>query len=77
MDANVILLPGDGIGPEIVAQAELVLAEVAERFGHKFHMSRHAIGGCAIDEFGSALPDETLQACRESDAILLPSLIPL
>jgi 3-isopropylmalate dehydrogenase len=71
MDAKIILLPGDGIGPEIVAQAQRVLTRIAERFGHNFTMSSHPIGGCAIDEFGTALPDETLQACRESDAILL------
>ena len=71
MDATLVLLPGDGIGPEIVAQAELVLRQVADRFGHQFQISRHAIGGCAIDESGTALPDETLAACREANAILL------
>jgi 3-isopropylmalate dehydrogenase len=71
MHAKIILLPGDGIGPEVVAQAQRVLNRIAERFGHNFSMSSHPIGGCAIDEFGTALPDETLQACRESDAVLL------
>jgi 3-isopropylmalate dehydrogenase len=71
MDATIILLPGDGIGPEIVDQAQRVLTRIAERFEHNFTMSSHPIGGCAIDQFGTALPDETLQACRESDAVLL------
>ncbi len=71
MDANIVLLPGDGIGPEIVAQAERVLRSIAEQYGHVFTLSSHPIGGCAIDEFGDPLPEQTLQACRQSDAILL------
>ena len=71
VDANIVLLPGDGIGPEIVAQAERVLQVVAEQHGHEFHLSSHPIGGCAIDEFGDPLPESTLKACRESDAVLL------
>jgi len=71
MEATLVLLPGDGIGPEIVDQAERVLTQVAEQFGHQFSLSRQPIGGCAIDEFGTALPDATLEACRNSDAVLL------
>ncbi len=71
MDARIVLLPGDGIGPEIVAQAERVLQVIAERHGHHFQLSSHPIGGCAIDEFGDPLPESTLDACRESAAILL------
>ena len=71
MDAKIVLLPGDGIGPEIVAQAHRVLQVVAERAGHRFQFSSHPIGGCAIDEFGTPLPGDTLAACRDSDAILL------
>lgn len=71
MDAKIILLPGDGIGPEIVAQAQRVLQHVAERSGHTFNLASHPIGGCAIDEFGTALPNETLEACRQADAVLL------
>ncbi|MFV1991439.1 MAG: 3-isopropylmalate dehydrogenase, partial [Acidimicrobiales bacterium] len=71
MDANIVLLPGDGIGPEIVAQAERVLQVIAERHGHCFGLSSHPIGGCAIDECGDPLPESTLDACREADAILL------
>ena len=71
MNATIVLLPGDGIGPEIMAQAERVLRAVGERFGHTFSFSTHALGGNAIDDFGTPLPDATLAACRESDAILL------
>ncbi len=71
MNANIVLLPGDGIGPEIVTQARTVLTTVAELFGHQFEMSEHLIGGCAIDETGNPLPESTLSACRDADAILL------
>ncbi|MBT4866292.1 MAG: 3-isopropylmalate dehydrogenase [Planctomycetaceae bacterium] len=71
MQARLTLLPGDGIGPEIVAQAERVLRTVAERCGHEFSYTSGPIGGNAIDDFGTPLPDDTLAACRDSDAILL------
>lgn len=71
LKANIVLLPGDGIGPEIVDQARRVLVTVAERFGHELSFSSHPIGGTAIDQFGDPLPEETLAACRRSDAILL------
>jgi 3-isopropylmalate dehydrogenase len=71
MDAKIILLPGDGIGPEIVAQARLVLDAIGQSFGHQFSMSEHPIGGNAIDDFGDPLPQPTIDACRSSDAILL------
>jgi len=71
MDANIVLLPGDGIGPEITAQAKRVLNAIAERFGHSFAMSEHPIGGNAIDNFGDPLPQSTIDACKSSDAILL------
>jgi len=64
-------LPGDGIGPEVVAQAERVLLQVAETAGHSFELSRHPMGGNAIDDFGDPLPAATLDACRNSSAILL------
>jgi len=65
------LLPGDGIGPEIVAQAKVVLDAVARRFGHEFTYDEHLVGGCAIDENGDPLPSETLEACKESDVVIL------
>lgn len=71
MDAKIVLLPGDGIGPEIVREAERVLVTVADRFGHRFTFERHAIGGNAIDSDGDPLPSATLAACREADAVLL------
>ncbi|MEZ6089932.1 MAG: 3-isopropylmalate dehydrogenase [Pirellulaceae bacterium] len=71
MKANIVLLPGDGIGPEIVDQAERVLRGVAEKFSHDFHYESCLIGGIAIDQTGDPLPDETVDACRRSDAILL------
>jgi 3-isopropylmalate dehydrogenase len=71
MNAKIVLLPGDGIGPEVVAQAERVLRRVAERFGHAFEFVTCPIGGCAIDEFGDPLPERTLAECRSSQAVLL------
>ncbi len=71
MRANIILLPGDGIGPEVVAEGRRVLEAVAAAFGHGFTFEEHLIGGCAIDAHGTALPDETLDACRAADAVLL------
>ena len=71
MEAKIVLLPGDGIGPEIVEQAKIVMEAVASKFGHSFTFTSHLMGGCAIDATGSALPDETLAACREADAVLL------
>ena len=71
MYATIVLLPGDGIGPEIVAQARRVLDVVAQRFGHSFQMPEHAIGGNAIDKFGDPLPEATLTACKNSQAVLL------
>ncbi len=71
MEASFVLLPGDGIGPEIVDQTERVLIAIASKFGHRFHCERHLIGGIAIDETGDPLPAATVEACRKSDAILL------
>ncbi|MCA9117281.1 MAG: 3-isopropylmalate dehydrogenase, partial [Planctomycetaceae bacterium] len=71
VDAQIVLLPGDGIGPEIVAQARTVLETVAERGGHKFTFATCPMGGNAIDDFGTPLPADTLAACRDSSAILL------
>jgi 3-isopropylmalate dehydrogenase len=71
MHANIVVLPGDGIGPEVTAAAVEVLRAVAARYGHDFHFREHLIGGAAIDATGSALPDDTLAAARDADAILL------
>ena len=71
MDARVLLLPGDGIGPEVVAQAVRVLDAVAQRFGHRFTYRTEAIGGQAIDRYGDPLPAPTREALQSCDAILL------
>ncbi|MCA9934314.1 MAG: 3-isopropylmalate dehydrogenase [Ardenticatenaceae bacterium] len=71
MRANIVVLPGDGIGPEVVEGALAVLTAVAHHFNHTFITSTHLMGGCAIDEMGTSLPDETLNACLQADAVLL------
>lgn len=71
MQAKIVLLPGDGIGPEVVAAAIRVLRAIEKEFGHKFDFSEHKIGGCSIDSYGLALTDETLKACQTADAVLL------
>ncbi len=71
MKANIVLLPGDGIGPEVTAQAVRILESIAEKFGHDFVFKSKKIGGIAIDETGDALPQDTTDACMKSDAILL------
>jgi 3-isopropylmalate dehydrogenase len=69
--AQVVVLPGDGIGPEVSREAVRVLERVAARFGHSFTFTEHLMGGCSIDRHGVALTDEVLRACQASDAVLL------
>ena len=71
MRAKIVTLPGDGIGPAVVAEGVRVLQVVAEKFKHHFDFEPHLMGGCAIDATGNPLSDETLAACRASDAVLL------
>ncbi|RIK17940.1 MAG: 3-isopropylmalate dehydrogenase, partial [Chloroflexi bacterium] len=71
MNSHIVTLPGDGIGPDVTNEAVRVLTCVAEKFGHQFTFEQQLIGGCAIDETGSALPEETLRACLNADAVLL------
>lgn len=71
MQAKITLLPGDGIGPEVVAEGAKVLQTIADEYGHQFELPEALIGGIAIDETGDPLPDETLALCRESNAVLL------
>ena len=71
---RICTLPGDGIGPEIMAEGKKVLAAVGKRFGVEFICEDALIGGAAIDATGSPLPDETLDAARASDAVLLASV---
>ncbi len=74
MHATITLVPGDGIGPEVVAEGVRALQAVATRFGHQFDTHAALLGGCAIDALGTALPEETLRLCRESDAVLLGAI---
>lgn len=71
MEAKIVLLPGDGIGPEVVAEAVRSLDVLAKKGGHTFEYAERLIGGCSIDKFGSALTDETLADCKSADAVLL------
>ncbi|MFZ1918709.1 MAG: 3-isopropylmalate dehydrogenase [Terriglobales bacterium] len=71
MRLRIISLPGDGIGPEVTAQAILVLREVASAFGHTLEVDEKEIGGAALTKFGNPLPDGTLQSCLAADAVLL------
>ncbi|MCL2725377.1 MAG: 3-isopropylmalate dehydrogenase [Polyangiaceae bacterium] len=71
MRANVVVLPGDGIGPEVTACAVEVLHAVAAQGGHEFRFEEYLIGGAAIDAHGDPLPDDTLAACKRADAVLL------
>ncbi|WP_432737169.1 3-isopropylmalate dehydrogenase [Maridesulfovibrio sp. FT414] len=68
---KICVMPGDGIGPEIMAQAIKVLEVIGEKYGHKFETTEALIGGAAIDATGVPLPDATVKACKESDAVLL------
>lgn len=69
--ANIVVLGGDGIGPEVTAEAVRVLEAIAKRFGHEFTFASHLIGGAAIDATGSALPAQTISACGSADGVLL------
>lgn len=71
MKTRLVVLPGDGIGPEVVEAALAVLDKVAEMYGHTFERSEQLLGGCAIDDHGTALPEDTLGASLEADAVLL------
>jgi len=71
MEARITVLPGDGVGPEVTAEAVACLQAVAERFGHQFHFQEALIGGAAVEATGDPLPEATLQACQQSDAVLL------
>ena len=71
MKAKIAILPGDGVGPEIVAEAVKILESVARRFGHDFEMAEHPVGGAAYDRCGDCLPVATLAACKAADAVLL------
>ncbi|MBQ2472827.1 MULTISPECIES: 3-isopropylmalate dehydrogenase [Lachnospira] len=71
MECKITLIPGDGIGPEIVGEAVKVLNKVADKFGHTFNYTKILMGGCSIDEYGVPLTDEAVDICKASDAVLL------
>ncbi len=71
MNFKITLLPGDGIGPEIVTEAVRVLDFIASKYKHTFTYQERLMGGCSIDAHGSSLTDETLADCQASDAVLL------
>ncbi len=71
LEYNIAVIKGDGIGPEIVTQAENVMAAAGKKFGHTFHFRDVLMGGCAIDKTGTPLPPETVGICRKSDSVLL------
>ena len=71
MNCNIVTIPGDGIGPEIVREACKVLDKVGEVYGHTFDYTKVLMGGCSIDAYGVPLTDEALETARKSDAILL------
>ncbi|MGB2983328.1 MAG: 3-isopropylmalate dehydrogenase [Candidatus Bipolaricaulia bacterium] len=71
MKARIAILPGDGAGQEVLAEAVKILRAVGDRFGHEFVFEEALIGGAAIDAVGHPLPSESLDACRQADAVLL------
>jgi 3-isopropylmalate dehydrogenase len=71
MKAHIVILPGDGVGPEVTAAAVAVLKAVAKHGAHEFTFEEHAVGGIAIDTFGEPLPAAALAACKAANAVLL------
>ena len=70
MNYTITVLPGDGIGPEVITEAVKVMNAVGEKFGHIFTPQSGPVGGNAIDDFGTPLPEETKELCENTDAIL-------
>ena len=71
MNYKIALIPGDGIGPEVVTETVKVLDKIAEKYQHQFEYTTVLAGGCAIDETGACLPQETIDTCKSSDAVIL------
>ncbi len=74
MQANIVCIPGDGIGPEIVAEAKKVLNKVAAVYGHEFNFEDVLMGGASIDAYGIPLTDETIAKAKAADAVLMGSI---
>lgn len=71
MKYKIAVIPGDGIGPEVIAEALKALDAVGKKYGHDFEYTKALAGGCAIDAKGKCLPEETVEICKNSDAVLL------
>ncbi|MCR4797473.1 MAG: 3-isopropylmalate dehydrogenase [Lachnospiraceae bacterium] len=74
MEFQIGVIKGDGIGPEIVTEAQKVLDAIADKFGHKFNYQEVLMGGCSIDAYGVPLTEETIEVCKKSDAVLMGSI---
>lgn len=74
MKYNIAIIPGDGIGPEVTRQAQKALDAIADEYGHTFTYTKALMGACAIDETGNPLPEETIDICEKSDAILFGAI---
>ena len=74
MEKKIAVIKGDGIGPEIVTEAVKALDAAAEKFGHRFEYTQLLMGGCSIDVNGVPLTEETIAACKASDAVLMGSI---
>ncbi|MFT3825101.1 MAG: 3-isopropylmalate dehydrogenase [Chitinophagaceae bacterium] len=74
MQKNIVVIEGDGIGPEVTRQSVKVLNAIAQQFNHEFHYTYCLMGADAIDKTGNPLPDETIEACLNSDAILFGAI---
>ena len=71
MQFEIAVLPGDGIGPDVITEGIKVLEAIGKRFDHRFNLHQGLVGGIAIDAEGTALPDATIKMCRQADAVLL------
>ena len=74
MDLHIAVLPGDGIGPEVIEQALNVTKAVCKKFGHALEYQIASVGACAIEETGSPYPDSTHELCLRSDAVLFGAI---
>lgn len=74
MNFNIAVIPGDGIGPEVIDESIKVLNKIGEKYNHNFEFEFLQAGGCAIDSLGTPLPDKTLEVCKKSDAVLLGAI---
>ncbi|MCK9479219.1 MAG: 3-isopropylmalate dehydrogenase [Firmicutes bacterium] len=74
MTKNIAVIEGDGIGPEIIAEAVKALKKIEKKYNHTFNLTYVEMGGCAIDKYKTALPDFTLEECKKADAVLLGSV---